>query len=145
MADSVQVAPMVARKQGKPFVGLMSWQVAALLLSIVWLYAPIIAGLYAQWTHDKDFGYIPFVPVFSLFVVWQNREKLTKVPAAPSWTGIPIVLVALMVLVLGQLGAEVFSSRFSLIILLAGLIVTARGWRFFRAVLFPWAFLILMV
>jgi exosortase D (VPLPA-CTERM-specific) len=32
-----------------------------------------------------------------------------------------------------------------LLILLAGLIVLFQGWKFFRAVLFPWAFLILMI
>jgi exosortase D (VPLPA-CTERM-specific) len=48
-------------------------------------------------------------------------------------------------LVLGVLGAELFFSRVSLLILLAGLIILFQGWRFFRAVLFPWAFLILMI
>ena len=33
----------------------------------------------------------------------------------------------------------------SLLILLAGLIIMFQGWTFFRAVLFPWAFLILMI
>jgi exosortase D (VPLPA-CTERM-specific) len=33
----------------------------------------------------------------------------------------------------------------SLLILLAGLIILFQGWTFFRAVLFPWAFLILMI
>jgi exosortase len=38
-----------------------------------------------------------------------------------------------------------FFSRVSLLILLAGLIILFQGWRFFRAVLFPWAVLILMI
>lgn len=48
-------------------------------------------------------------------------------------------------LVLGELGAELFSSRVSLLILMAGLIILYRGWTFFRAVLFPWAVLFLGV
>ena len=48
-------------------------------------------------------------------------------------------------LVLGVLCAELFFSRVSLLVLLAGLILLFQGWTFFRAVLFPWAFLILMV
>jgi EpsI family protein len=43
------------------------------------------------------------------------------------------------------LGAELFLSRVSLLILLAGLIILFQGWTFFRAVLFPWAFLFLMI
>jgi exosortase len=43
------------------------------------------------------------------------------------------------------MGAELFLSRFSLLIVLAGLTVLFLGWSFFRAILFPWAFLILMI
>src|SRR5258708_98315 len=43
------------------------------------------------------------------------------------------------------MGAELFLSRLSLLIVLAGLIVLFFGWDFFRALLFPWAFLLLMI
>jgi exosortase len=46
---------------------------------------------------------------------------------------------------LGQFGAELFLARVSLLFLLAGLIILFHGWPLFRAVLFPWAFLILMI
>src|SRR5271170_3617272 len=59
--------------------------------------------------------------------------------------GLPLVLLSMLVLILGVLGAELFFSRVSLLILLAGLIILFQGWTFFRAVLFPWAFLILMI
>jgi exosortase len=45
----------------------------------------------------------------------------------------------------GNLGAELFLSRASLLLLIAGLVVFFLGWQYFRAVLFPWAFLILMI
>ena len=54
-------------------------------------------------------------------------------------------MLALVMLVFGELGVELFTSRSSFIILLAGLIILFRGWPLFRAVLFPWAFLFLMV
>jgi exosortase len=43
------------------------------------------------------------------------------------------------------MGAELFLSRISLLVVLAGLIVLFLGWSFFRALLFPWAFLLLMI
>jgi exosortase len=43
------------------------------------------------------------------------------------------------------MGAELFLSRLSLLLVLGGLIVLFLGWSFFRAVLFPWAFLLLMI
>jgi len=56
-----------------------------------------------------------------------------------------MILLGLMMLVLGDLGAELFISRTSLPILIAGLVTLLLGWNFLRAVLFPLAFLILMI
>ena len=48
-------------------------------------------------------------------------------------------------LIVGQMGAELFLARTSLLVVLAGLIILFHGWIVFRALLFPWAFLFLMV
>ena len=124
------------------------WQVVALLLLIAWLYASILARLFLQWVgpaRDPNFEHGIFVPFFALFVLWQDRKRLSTIPRVPSWTGLPLVVLGLLTLMLGVLGAENFLSRGSLLILLAGLIILFQGWTFFRAVLFPWAFLILMI
>jgi exosortase D (VPLPA-CTERM-specific) len=117
----------------------------ALLLLIVWLYASILTRLFLQWINDPNFQHGIFVPLFALFVLWQDRKRLTAIPSFPSWAGLPLVLLSLVVLGLGVLGADIFLPRVSLLILLAGLIILFQGWTFFRAVLFPWAFLILMI
>lgn len=145
MGDSVQVAPLVSAPEGRFPSGLPRLQGAALLVLIVWLYASILARLFAQWINDPNFSHGIFVPAFALFVLWQDRKQLKLIAPAPSWSGLPILVGALLMLMLGVLGAELFLSRTSLLILLAGLIVLFQGWAFFRAVLFPWAFLILMV
>ena len=110
-----------------------------------WLYSSILNRLAHQWLNDPNFSHGYFVPAFSLFVLWQERSRLASVPIRPSWTGLLIVLLALCVLLVGNLGAELFLSRASLLLLIAGLVVFFLGWQFFRAVLFPWAFLILMI
>ena len=128
--------------------GLLRWQGVALLLLVGWLYALILARLFLQWvgpSRDPNFEHGIFVPLFALFVLWQDRKRLQAIASAPSWSGLPLVILSLLMLVLGVLGAENFSSRVSLLILLAGLIILFQGWKFFRAVLFPWAFLILMI
>jgi exosortase len=115
------------------------------LALIVWLYASILSRLFSQWINDANFSHGIFVPAFALFVLWQDRNRLKLVAPAPSWTGLPIVVAALLMLTLGVLGAELFFSRVSLLMLLAGLIILFQGWNLFRTVLFPWAFLILMI
>jgi len=141
----VQVAPVVVPKQSNFFWGLPLWQGAALLLLIVWLYASILARLFMQWINDPNFQHGIFVPAFAAYVLWRNRNELKAIEPVPSWTGLPLIVAALVTLMLGVLGAELFLSRVSLLLLLAGLIILFRGWPLFRAVLFPWAILILMI
>ncbi|MFZ3263329.1 MAG: VPLPA-CTERM-specific exosortase XrtD [Terriglobales bacterium] len=117
----------------------------SLLLLVVWLYYSILCHLGIQWISDPNFSHGIFVPAFSLFVLWQDREKLKNLESEPSWLGFPLIVLALLMLVLGVLGVELFTSRLSLLVLLAGIILLFRGRAFFRAVLFPWAFLILMI
>jgi exosortase len=117
----------------------------ALLALLAWLYASILVHLFHQWTSDQDFSHGIFVPIFALFVLWQDRKRLMQVKQAPSWSGLALIVLALLMLVLGVLGAELFFSRTSLLVLLAGLIVLFHGWAMFRAVLFPWACLFLMI
>lgn len=85
------------------------------------------------------------MPAFSLYVLWQDRARLASLPRAPSSWGLLIMVLGLCMLIVGVLGAELFLSRGSLLLLIAGLVVFFLGWNFFRAVLFPWAFLILMI
>ena len=145
MEDSIELAQL-ATEQKKPVAFLWPRSTGWLLaLLLVWLYHSILYRLAVQWAGDPNFSHGFFVPAFSLFVLWQNRKQLNKVRISPSWTGLPIVILALVMLVLGVLGVELFTSRSSFIILLAGLIILFRGWPLFRAVLFPWAFLFLMV
>lgn len=121
------------------------WQAVLLTLVIGFLYHSILWKLAGQWWTNPNFSHGFVVPVFSGFVVWRGRHDLGKLPFKPSWLGLPIIVAALLTLVVGVLGAELFLSRSSLILLLAGLIVYFAGWQLFRAVLFPWLFLFLMI
>jgi exosortase len=121
------------------------WQVAIIAGLLLWLYYATLARLVAQWWNDPNFSHGFFVPLFAAFVIWQGRSRLTGLSLRPSWLGLPFLAFGLCLLVVGQMGAELFLSRVSLLITLGGLIVLFLGWRFFRALLFPWAFLFLMI
>jgi exosortase len=123
-----------------------SWlQLAVLLALICVLYHGIVASLVSDWWSDPNFSHGFFVPLFSVVIVWQRRKTLASLPLQPSWSGIIVIAVALAVLVLGVFGAELFLSRSSLVLLLAGSIICFAGWNYFRALFFAWAVLFLMI
>jgi exosortase len=110
------------------------------------LYADTLAKMVGQWWNDPNFSHGFFVPLFSLYVVWQSRERLRALKPRPALiAGLVVIAFSLATLVVGTLGAELFLCRVSFILLLGGLIVYFGGWKYFRALLFPWVCLFLMV
>ena len=120
-------------------------QGASLVVLVAFLYAGILQRLVQQWWDDPNFSHGFFIPAFSAFVIWQTRKKLAAIPVAPAWWGLGMIAGSLLIMIVGVLGAELFLSRSSLVFLLAGLAIYFLGWRYFRAMLFPWAILFLMI
>lgn len=145
MSQVLQSEPPVARTPTADPLRPPLWQTSVIIAFLLWLYAPMLAHLVAQWWKDPDFSHGFFVPLFSAFVIWQERSRLSGIVLRPSWWGLLFLGFGLCVLIVGQMGAELFLSRVSFLIVLASLIVLFLGWTFFRAVLFPWAFLFLMI
>jgi exosortase len=120
------------------------WQLLLLAVVLLMLFAPVIKGLLVNWYEDPDSSQGFFVPLLSAYLVWRKRDVLTKQPQ-PSWQGLLIVLASLGLLFLGSLGAELFLTRVALVGTVAGLVVYFLGWRALRSILFPIAFLLLMI
>jgi len=121
------------------------WGTAALALLIGFLYKDIFVVLVRQWWDDPNFSHGFFVPLLSAYLVWQKKDEVASLPLKPSWWGLAVMVGAAGILVLGILGAELFLSRSSFVLLLGGLVIFFWGWARFRALIFPWVFLFLMV
>lgn len=145
MSTPVQTKPAIDHREAAYSFLFQYWQPAILLVLTLWLYLPTLLHLVSQWSKDSDFSHGFFVPLFSGFVLWQERTRLARMVPRQSWSGGIIVVFSLALLILGQMGAELFLTRISLLFLLAGLVILSTGWAVFRAVFFPWAFLFLMI
>lgn len=123
------------------------WFVWPTVLSglVLLLYASALKHLVGQWWSDPDYSHGFFVPLFSGYVLWRQRKSWMKTEVKPSNIGLLAMLAAVGLLLLGSLGAELFTTRFSLLILLAGIVLFLAGWKFLRAVSFPLAFLLFMI
>jgi len=109
------------------------------------LYWHVLKALVLDWWGDPDYGHGFLVPLFSGYVLWREREKWARADSKPSNFGLLVMVGAVVLLIGGSLGAELFTSRSSLLVLIAGMILFLAGWKVLRAVSFPLAFLLLMI
>jgi exosortase len=109
------------------------------------LYAGVLRHLAQQWWSDDNYSHGFLVPLFSAYLLWQRRRALAVAPIRGHWSGWPLLLIGLAAFVLGDIGAENFLLRSSLIIIIAGLVQLHLGPRLLRLMAFPVAFLLFMV
>ena len=120
-------------------------QAGILFLLAAWLYAPLAFHLASQWWQDPNYTHGFFVPLFSLFLLWERRAKLARLRIEPAWSGLVILLFALMTLVVGTIKSGFLLYRLSVLLFVAGMVVFLAGWKHLAAISFPLAFLILMI
>ena len=110
------------------------------------LYWPILVKLVADWWDDPNYSHGFLVPVFSAYLVWQRRAALTAEVPRGSWrAGLPVLLVGLALLVLGEVGAERFLAASSLVVVLAGFMLLHLGPAIARRLAFPLAYLLFAI
>ncbi len=118
-----------------------------LLLSalVLVLYGRVLVSMAQQWWSDPNYGHGFLVPVFAAYILWRTRSRRHKVPIHTSNWGLPIMLFAIGLLILGTLGSEHFTARISLLFLLCGTVMFLFGWHVLRSVAFPIGYLIFMI
>src|SRR6202022_584237 len=93
-------------------------QIGLLLLLTAWLYGPLALQLARQWWKDPNYTHGFFVPAFSLFLIWERRAKLAEIRLKPAWSGLAILLFALMALTVGTASSVLFLCRISLLLVI---------------------------
>ena len=113
----------VARSQGRrPWLALGVAVAGALAL-----YVPVIAGMAADWIEFPSLSHGFAVPLISAYLLWNRRRSLAEAPVESSFIGLPVIVLALGMLVLGSLGGESFIARLSLPIALFGVALFLMG------------------
>src|SRR5262249_33236776 len=108
-------------------------QAAILIGGVLALYSRVVVELVHDWLDDPAFSFGLLVPLVAVFLIWQRRRILTRIPASPSYLGFGIAVLAMLFYAAGRLGAEFYLQRISLLLLIAGLIAGFHGLRMMKA------------
>jgi len=114
-------------------------------LLVAAIYCHVLGKLVTDWWQIPDFSHGFLVPVFAAYLVWEKRGVLLGTKIAPAWSGIAVMALGLAVLFLGVYGSELFLSRVSLLILLAGLVLCFGGRHLLKELRFALLVLLLAI
>ncbi len=111
----------------------VQWGIFVFLLLV--LYRSVLLKWGIDLWNDPNYSHGLLIPFISLYVL---REKLRGAEAGgPCWAGLAVVLAALALFIAGYVGAEFFTKRLSLIILLFGVVLLLEGRDIAKRLAFP--------
>ena len=118
---------------------------AIIIASLAILYFRVVQGLVSDWIHLPDFSHGFLIPLVSFYFIYERRKELSVLSPSGSWTGVVLLVFGILLLLLGNLATEYFTMRFSLLLVMGGIILYLLGKDYFKPILFPLAFLIFMI
>jgi exosortase len=109
------------------------------------LYWNVVVKLVAAWATDDNYSHGFLIVPIALYLAWERRGRFWATAVRPSSIGLAVVFGSVVVLATGVLGSELFLTRISILGTLAGITLFLFGWERLRVLMFPLAFLLLMI
>lgn len=109
-------------------------------------YIPTFMWMIDRWNErDSYYNHGILVPFISVFIVWLNRKKLGTLEIKPAALGWLFFCTGIVIHAMSALVRVYFSSGFSLLLTLSGLVLLFLGKKFLKELLFPITFLVSMI
>jgi exosortase D (VPLPA-CTERM-specific) len=118
-----------------------SWGLLLVFASVALLSLwPFWDGLHQLWiwwetSPDDDFGIL--IPPVACFLVWQQKDRLERIPFTGSWWGPALTLLGGALLFLGQFATIMTLVQYAYVITLYGIALSFLGWAAFRLIAGP--------
>lgn len=138
--EPATTAPPVWRLSWGPVVAALAVGLASL-----WPFWDGLKIMWGSWIDSAEYSHGLLIPPIAAFLVWQQKDRLERMPFVGSWWGVGIIAVGGAMLVLGQLGTVYVIVQYAYVFTLCGLVLSFIGWRPFRLIAVPLLILLFMI
>jgi len=117
-----------------------------LALLFILAYLPTFIWMVDRWTEEDSYynhGFL--VPLISIFLIWLNKYKILRIKTQPDNSGWVFFISGILILMVSSLWQIFFIAGFSLILVIAGLVLLFMGKKTLKQIAFPILFLIFMI
>jgi exosortase D (VPLPA-CTERM-specific) len=132
-----------------PPVWKLSWGlvlIAAIVgLLSLWPFWDGLTRMWGWWIDQPEYSHGLLIPPVAAFLMWQQKDRLERIPFTANWWGVLLVLLGGALLIIGQLGTVYTAVQYAYVITLYGLILSFLGWPAFRLIAVPLLILLFMI
>lgn len=130
----------------------MQKRIASIYLHVLILAVPFLVLFYHtivkmvnDWSIDDNYSHGFLIPFITGFMIWQKRFELQELLVKPSKWGLAVIVAGVLMHILGNVGAELFTMRTAIVVTIGGSILYLFGWQIAWKVAVPIGYLMFMV
>jgi exosortase D (VPLPA-CTERM-specific) len=118
---------------------------AAVVALSIWLFWDGLEIMGSGWIFTPEYSYCILIPPIAAFLVWQQKDRLERMPFDGSWWGVGLVLLGGGLLLLGQLATIYTLVQYAYLVTTYGCVLAFTGRRAFRLLAVPLLILAFMI
>jgi len=97
------------------------------------------------WYSSDDYSHGFFIIPLCFYIIWRKKEILAEIPIKPSLWGLALVIFSLLLYLFAHLAEIMTLTSFSMVLLLAGVVIYFYGFLMFKELIFPLFLLLFMI
>lgn len=121
------------------------FQIITLGILVLALYYSVLIELVHDWVIDENYSHGFLIPLVSAFFIWRKRDRLRTRQRKSNGIGLAILMLGLLLFIVASIGAELFTQRLSLLLVIGGLLLYLGGRKITGDLFFPLLYLVFMI
>jgi exosortase len=109
------------------------------------LFFPVLKSLIQLWMNSDDHSYGLFIFPISLYIMWQKKDHIAKIPVKPEKSGLLFVIMSLILYLLAKYADIQTLAPVSMVLFLFSTVIYILGYGFVKELIFPLCFLFFIV
>lgn len=131
----------------KPLSGLSPFALLALIAVVLCfaVFSGALLELFNRWNTQEEYSHGFLIPIVSAWLLWLRRHALTASVGRPSFAGVALIAIAVIMHVVGELSAIFILSQVGFVVALLGIVLAIGGYSLLRVAFVPIAYLLFAV
>ncbi len=121
------------------------WLLAFAIVSTVVGFHASLLRMADTWFVREEYSHGVLVPFISAFLVWQRKNELRQAEFTGSWTGVVVVVGALVLKLAGDMGTFYVLQEYAFLFLLYGLVLSLMGYKAFKIIRMPMLLMLFII
>lgn len=121
-------------------------RILIVVAGFAFLYHTAIIGLVGSWRNSPTYSFGCIIPLISIYLAWQRRDRLAGLDASTApLPGFILLACSLVLFLIGKFGGILILQQIALFISLPALVLLFLGGKIAKALAFPLAYLVFML